>query len=315
MARISLRAVLDDTLIKKFQGLASGSKSSGQAIVASLKGKSSEVNIATGLRVGARTFGTAVQGLNTAITFLNTSKASLGELSKVTDEMINLADTASKSTTSSQERYEADLDFQRLGDKFQRIVKNSKLGDREILTVDGLSEFLKVVGLDEDSSQSIKAVFDKFKVPVGDDSLASEEAQGPRPAQIPRQAYSATAAFTADYENIFDEEATLRTRPNAYKLLGDLNALKDQIDGNVKALDNGIEVIGKNIDLVRATGLAFLDMSDQINSADTADQVASQLRQKINADVPGALAQAENLESIIVAALSLDLDKLGLSSN
>lgn len=316
MARISLRAVVDDTLIKRFQGLASGSKSAGQSIVGALNGNSAaDASISSGLRVGAKTFGTAVQGLNTAITFLNTSRATLENLGEITDDLITLAETASKSTTSSQERHDADLEFQRLGDKFKRIVGDAKIGDKEFLTTEGIAEFLKVVGLDKDASTSIANVFDKFKVPVEEDSLASDEAQGPRPAKIPAQAYSSTAAFTEDYEKIFDDDATLRTRPNAYKVLGDLNALKDQIDGNVKALDNGIEVIGKNIDLVRAAGLAMLDLSEQITTADDADSVAEQVRQKINQDAPGALAQAENLEAIVVAALSLDLEALGISSN
>lgn len=312
MARISLRSVLDDTFVKRFQGLASGS--SQQQLANSLKGQSSEVSIASGLRIGARTFGTAIQGLNTAITFLNTSKGTLEGLGELTEKMIVLAERASASTSSTQDRRDADLEFQRLGDEFKRTVNNAKLGEREFLTVDGISEFLKVVGLDEENSTTISDVFKKFKVPSEDDTLASDEAQGPRPVEIPAQAYSATAAFTVDYEKVFDDEVTINTRPNAYKVLADLNALKDQITGNMKALDNGIEVIGKNIDLVRSAGLAFLELSEQITTEDDADAVAKQLNRMIKADAPAALSQAENLESIVVAALSLDLDKLGLSN-
>ncbi len=311
MARISLRSVIDDTFVRRFQGLASGS--SQQNLANALRGQSSEVSISTGLRTGAQTFATSVQGLNTAISFFNTAKATLQNLDKLTDKLITLADRSSKSTTFTQERREANLEFQKLGDEFQRIISNAKLGEREFLTTEGIDEFLKVVGLDKDTSDSVKAIFDKFKVPIEDDNLASEEAQGERPSKIPPQAYSATAAFTVDYEKLFDDDVTIATRPNAYKVLGDLNALKEQIGSNIEGIDNGIEIIGKNMDLVRAAGFAFLELSDQLENETDATTVAEELRRMISRNAPAALSQAENLEALIVAALSLDTEKLGLS--
>ena len=91
-------------------------------------------------------------------------------------------------------------------------------------------------------------------------------------------------------------------------------ALKKQIKDNKKALDAGVEFIGKNIDLVRAAGLAFLKLSDQVTNEKDAVKVADSLRTEIQQNAPAALAQAENLEPIIVAALALDPAKLGLVS-
>ena len=314
MARISLNKVVTDTLVKRFQGLASGGGSNEQSLAKALRGDSSEASIRSGLRTGAQTFAKAIQGLNLGITFFNTAKATLEDLDKITDKLIELAQRSSKSTTSSQERYEADLEFKKLGRSFKKIVDEAKIGENEFLNLEGISGFLLNFGLDQKSSQSIEETFKKFKVVAGDDSLASLNAQGPRPARIPPQAYSATAGFSVEYEKIFEEQVSIRTRPNAYKVLSDLEALKKQITDNSKALDNGIEIIGKNIDLVRAAGFAFLDLSEQISDSDTADEVAQQLRRRIRIDAPGALSQAENLESIVVAALALDFDKLGISS-
>lgn len=312
MARISLRSIIDDSFVKRFQGLASGGNQN--SLASALRGQSSQATISSGLRVGARTFATAVQGLNTAITFLNTSKATLQSLGKLTGKLSELAERASQSTASSQERYQADLEFRKLATEFKQVIDQAKLGDREFLTLEGISDYLTTVGLDKEESQSIAALFDRFRVPAEDDSLASQEAQADRPVRIPASAYSATAAFTVEYEQIFDEEVTIRNRPNAFKVLADLEALQTQIDDNIKVLDSGVELIGKNIDLVRAAGFAFLELSDQISDDADAAQVASELRKKINRDAPAALAQAENLQAIVVAALALDPEKLGISS-
>lgn len=312
MARISLRSVIDDTLIKRFQGLASTSSSSTGFSAASAS-QASSTSIESGLRVGARTFATAVQGLNTAITFLNTSKSSLEVLGGITDKMIDLAERASSSSSSRQERHDANTEFQRLANQFQSGVSNAKLGDREVLNIEDISEYLTLVGLDKEQSDSIASLFDKFTVPAEDSYLASEEPQAERPIKIPAGAYTNTSRTTSDYSALFDSDVSLETRPNAYKVLADLKALRNQIDDNSKALDSGIEIIAKNIDLVRAAGLAFLDLSSQINSTDEADQVAIELQDKIRQDAPGALSQADNLESIIVAALALNPDELGLS--
>ena len=312
MARISLRGVIDDTLIRRFQGLASdASKSPTQA----LTGGGGGATIQTGLRVGARTFATAVQGLNTAITFFNTGKATLDGLGKITDKMISLAEKAGKANSSSEERNNANTEFQRLANQFQKTIKEAKLGNREFLTLSGISEYLQIVGLDREESDSVAAIFDEFVVPAEDDTLASEEIKGPRPAPIPPSAYAGTSRTTIEYSELFDDQVSILTRPNAHKVLNDLKALKDQIATNVEALDSGIKIIGDNLDLVRAAGVAFLDLSNQIEGEVEAEEVASRLRDQIRRDAPAALAQAENLEAMIVAALALNPEELGLTTN
>lgn len=304
MAKIGLKAVVDERFIKRFQGIASGAGSPEKSIANALKGKNSQASIQTGLRVGARTFSTAVQGLNMAITFLSTSKATLENLDQMTDKLIALARKATESTTTNQERQEADIEFKRLGSKFKKIVNNAKLAGRELLTLDGVSDILTTVGLDQEKSSAVADVIKKFKTPAADNALASGKATGE--TKIPPQAYSATAAITADYESIFDDQATVTTRPNAYKILGDLEAMKGQIKENLAAGENGIDIIKKNVDLVRAAGFAFLELSEQINTSEDADFVAQELRKRIKKEVPEALSQAENLESIVVAALTLN---------
>lgn len=312
MTVTSLRAVVDESFVLRFAGLAQ-SGSSNQSLAKALKGEGGGNKIETGLRFGARTFATAVQALNSGIAVLNISQSTLTGLGKLTDDMIALADEASQSTTSSQARRRLDLEFKQLGNKFQEVVDEAKLGETEYLTVDGLSHMLTNLGLDENTSDSIAAVFKKFVVPDGDDTLASEETKGARPVRIPAGAYTTpvTVARTSkEYEEIFDGTVDLTTRPGAYQLLNDLKGLKGQIEDNLSALDNAVTVVGQNIDLVRAAGLAFLDISDKIGSETDADAIATQLRDRIRKDAPAALAQAENLIPIVIAALAFDSSAL-----
>ncbi|MCO6431989.1 MAG: hypothetical protein J5J00_14110 [Deltaproteobacteria bacterium] len=311
MARISLRSIINDDLINRFRGLASGGSSNNLANA--LRGEASSPDIQSGLRTGARTFASAVQALNTGISFLNATGATLQQLGKLTDRMIALAEKASASSSSSQNRHDADIEYKRLTNQFERALRDAKLGDREFLTISGISEYFKVLGLDADKSSSIQAVFDRFVVPREDDTLASEEIEGERPVKIPPSAYSGTARFTVEYDSLFADNVTLTTRPNAYKVMTDLKALREQIDDNVKAVENAIDTVGKNIDLVRTAGLAFLELSDQINSSQEAEQVASSLRDRIRREAAKALSQAENLEPIIVATLALNPDDLKLN--
>jgi hypothetical protein len=87
-------------------------------------------------------------------------------------------------------------------------------------------------------------------------------------------------------------------------MVEDLKGLKRQIDKNNKVLEDGIGVIAQNIELVRATGLALLEVEGQITGAEEADDVARRVRDLIRLDAGAALAQAENLEPLAVAALA-----------
>ncbi len=103
-------------------------------------------------------------------------------------------------------------------------------------------------------------------------------------------------------DKIFD--GNIRRREDAFRTLNDLKALKDQIKDNLEAVDEALDYLQQNIDLVRATGLAFLDLSDKIDTDQEAEDVARLVEQEIRFTAPAdALKHAENLSPIVVAAL------------
>ncbi len=113
--------------------------------------------------------------------------------------------------------------------------------------------------------------------------------------------------MSKEFSSLFALDANIRSRANAVRMNVDLKALKAQIKENLSALNTATDVVSKNLELARATGLAFLDASSTISSSSDAATVAASLREAIRANARQAISQAENLEPMIVAALSLNV--------
>lgn len=283
-----------------FIGLFSSSSSSSSSVSLS----SSSSNLSTSLRAGAQTFAAAVQTLNSTTSFLNTTKEDLEKIEKIADKAIAIGERASRKSTSSATRSELTAEFRKLGSEYHRIMDEAKIGDYNVLSEDDVSGALELVGLNQKTSDSIAAIFKKFKLSGKDDSLASEYMKGGRPVPIPASAFT-PGRSTQDYEELFDKERTMKTAPDGYYLVSDAKAFKEQIGKNIKAIDNGLKVVQKNIDLVRGAGFAFLDESNQITTSAEAEDVVTDLQQRIRQNAPGALSQAENLNPVVVATLTI----------
>ncbi len=123
---------------------------------------------------------------------------------------------------------------------------------------------------------------------------------GERPNKYSRASKIATT--------VFDSSLNLKSPADAYRVIDALSTLKDQLETNLKAMDNATNVVSLNIDLVRATGFALLDLSEQITSSDDAESIARKLKNEIRSNAPQALSQAENLHPLAVAAMMLNDD-------
>ena len=309
MSKVSLTDAINESFITRFRGLSAQQGSTSNYIPGG--NANSTTNISSGLRTGAKLMWNAIQNLNSVIAVLNISEDSLNKLEEITGEVIDLAKKATEAGSGSQARQKLSMEFQSFGGRFFEIVENAKIEKKDYLTTKGLSEILTAAGLDEASSQSIEDLFSEFQVIDDVGSLAADEIKGRRPVKIPPSAYTTTGGGTVskqskEYDSVFDTTRSLRTMPDAYRLLSDVTALHDQIQKNKEAILNAKEIVGKNVDLVRATGLAFLDISETITDEKDAEKVAQDLRDKIRMDAKSALSQAENLDSIIVAALAFE---------
>lgn len=300
MSSISLSRAISSNYIQGFIGLAQGSTSG----TAALRGGGG-VTISSALRSGARLLVGAVQTLNATITVVNVSRGSLDQLNTYTDQLLDLAKTASASTTSPQARRDLDLRFKAIGNDFKDLLEQSKIQDNNYLTKGGLEAIFQRAGLDANTSDSIGDVFADFQVTEVDDYLASPSNVGKRPAPIPVSAYTPKTKSTKVYDSIFDATRSITNRADAYLMVEDLKALKGQIEHNISAYDGVVDVLGKNLTLIRETGLAFLDASSQITSFKDAEAAAQFIQDEVRKNASAALSQAENLEPMTVAALAL----------
>jgi len=191
MTVISLERVVNASFVKRFQGLATGAAGSTNPF-----GGSSNVSISDGLRLGARTFATAVQGLNATISFVNISRNTLGQLGKVVDTMVDLAQQASERGVGSDGRSDLNLKFKKLVERFREVVKNSDIAGDDYLSSEGIGAILRKIGLTEETSAKLTKIFDAFALPKTEDKFASERFKAARPLEIPDSVFDAAVSKT-----------------------------------------------------------------------------------------------------------------------
>lgn len=225
MAGISLNKALSADFLQRFVGLASSSQSPTQAVKGGLQGDKA---LSAGLRIGARTFATAVDGLNGAISFVNLSQKTLEDLSKITDKLIDVTKRATSIQTSADSRAKLEIEFKRLAGEFRRTVKNATTGDNEFLSKEGLTEVFQTIGLDEKSSSSIARIFSQFVTSSSDDSLASEKTAGPQ-ITVPIGAFSVRES---------DSEYTIERISNIEYSGGGISSVNSVILGDVSTTLN-----------------------------------------------------------------------------
>lgn len=189
MARIGLSSAISGSLIERLSALSSGDTTI-QNFQRPVIGEGVSVNISSGLRLGAQTFATAIQNLNLSATVVLAARETLGSLLELTEDVLTVAQKASQPGLGQQSIQRHSLEFRSLGNKFEKIIREAELEDTEILTVEGLTEFLTKAGLDPKAASSIADVFNRFILRPGEGLLASETVDHSRQVHIPPGAYS-----------------------------------------------------------------------------------------------------------------------------
>lgn len=300
--KVGLNSIINESFVNRFTGLAS----EGQK--ANALGGGQQASISSGLRRGAQTFATSTQVLNSAISFVNSSDSTLGSLEEITDDLITLAERATNPNVGQQERRRLDVQYRKLANDFEQVLEGATLGELDLLKRSGFESLLNNTGLTVEDSPDIAAFFDQLAL-VSDDEdgpLADPETQGEGRALLPAALVSAGVRRAPANREIFAAETTLTTRADAYEVLHDLKALSEQIKTNRGALEELRGVLDDNLVLARETGLAFLEVGDRLDGAEEADEVARDIRALVRRNAGPALAQAANLEPLVVAALLVD---------
>lgn len=160
-------------------GKARANGNAGKQIADIVSGKNSD-NLQVRLTAGARTTLVAIQNLSNIAKTINIAKNSLGKLNDVVDDLVKIATTASEAGTSSIKRDQLDLEFRKLVKEFRKEIKESDVGGQDVLSKEGLTNLLKIVGINIEESETLKKAFEDLTLSDDDTSLISERTKGER---------------------------------------------------------------------------------------------------------------------------------------
>lgn len=295
---VSIARFVSSNLVDRITALSAGESRSGQAFAQALQGGAGggEDKISRTIRFGAQAYATSLSGINFTASALNLAESDLEQLSALTNEALFAVSRASNPRASKEIRSDATRTLYSVGKAFDKIIDNAILGDKEYLTEAGLSELFVQIGLDPQSSKTVGKVFDTFIFEGSDNLLASKDIKG--------DTQNSSAG------ELFSNSRRINTAKEAIQIQEDLVALNNQIQTNLEGFKELRGVLAENAFLVRATSIAFSSVAEQINSIDDANDLAQALRKEISRNAQSVAAQAENLEPLIVAALTFEQNNL-----
>jgi hypothetical protein len=299
----SLRQVITGKFI---QGLTKQSKASNSSAAIN-RNSADAASLDVSLRTGARNLGQGLQALNIGITYINVSRDVNEKLLDVVTKLELLVSKGAKGVASGQNEGLMQQEFQGLATEFQKLVRNAKIQGNDVLDVTALSEVMVRGGVDPEASSELGAAFDKIEPVATGDKEAPTTSSG---AIIPlNQFANALRRTSAQFAQAQESGEPIDGLGAAFKPVRDtLSELREKLQSNIKALNQASDVVAKNIDVVRAAGLAMLDLSSSIKGNEDPETIARIIQEKIRKGAPGALAEASNINSIMVAGFSLTSD-------
>ncbi len=298
MAVTILSRVIDESFVKTLTkvGTSSSSDSTGQT---TLRAKQ-EVSLSEGLRSGARSFGAGIQLLNIGISYINVSRAANEKLLGVVEKLERVLTKASRGGITPGKAQSLKQSFGELVGDFEGVLKETAAQDINVFKVDDLANILARAGLDRDNVNEISNAFKKI-TSLSDSRIDKSGEVSTSADLIPKEQF-----YRVLKQSIRDPDEVVGDDDGSggfSAVRSGMKKLRQTLQSNVKALNQTTDVIGRNIELVRAVGLAMLDLSSSIAGDATAASIAEELQGRIRTSAPLLLSQAHNLEAISVAGL------------
>lgn len=263
-------------------------------------GQSSQVSISAGLRSGARNFSVGVQLLNNGITVINVARAANENLLELVGRLEDVVSDASKGGIGPGKARRLRSAFGDVASEFEALIAKTAEEKLDVFNPDDLSNVLSRAGLEIETVDEIAAAFKKL-TSLADASIDVAGNVVSSASMIPEDDFNRILRQSiVDLDDPLAEEAG----GGFVAIRNKVTKLRNVLEGNIKALDQTADVIGKNLNLVRVVGLAMLDLSDSLPSDATAASAAEQLQVKIRQGAPLLLGQAHNLKSIVVAGMA-----------
>jgi hypothetical protein len=297
MAISSLRTVVTASFI---QGLSSGG--SGGRAAATGKGKDTQAIDVT-LRSTAKNFAAGVQSLNVGISYVNVSRDFNRRLLTTVDKLEGLVSRAGKGNLTSSSAKVMRDEFESLARDFQDTLKRSKIQGRDVLDPSTLADVLGDAGLSSEKVDELRVAFREMRS-LSQASIGAEGESISLPPTIPVDEFTSAVRRSTVSDEAEEGAEPEDVAANFSGIRDSLKRIRSTLKDNLSALDKTTEVLKQNLEISRAAGLAFLDVSNNVKGNESPEDLADAIRRQIQSAAPRALSQAHNLESIMVAGLT-----------
>jgi hypothetical protein len=277
--------------------MASGSTSSRPKM--SL-GKEPDEPLSVTLQRGARGAAAAIQSLNSGISFINIAADYTNNMLKVVDGLDTLVQKAGKGNIPPSKARLYKSQFDELSQAYEELVVGSVVKGRDILSTTEMAAVLKKGGLDSAKVDELEAAFKKVTSFSGVDVLSNGETKSSGELFPAEDFYRAVRQATRDPEDpVQNDDGSAAFN----KIRAAVKEIKSKVEKNIEALNEAAALVGKNIELVRATGFALLDASRGVSGDKDAEMLALEIRGAIRSKAASNLSEADNLNAILAAGL------------
>lgn len=251
------------------------------------------------LRIGAQNFAASMQLLNGGATFVNLSRDANEKLLAIVTKLEKLTDRANRGDISGSVAKRLRSEFESLADDFDKKIDAAQENDRDILDLDQLKGVLARAGLDPERVGELALALKRFSHPA-EASVNSDGEVVSEGNPVPLEDFKrALRGAQSDEDNPVDDRSGFFGG-----IRGKLKELRGHLEFNLKALDETTKMLGESMTLVRAAGFAFLDVSNEMTGAESSEEIASRLRERIRGSARSGLGQVHNLEQIMIAGMA-----------
>ena len=136
-------------MLYRLSGIARNARSSANAS-GGFSGSDNAVTVSVGLQKGSEAFSKSMLRLDDAISDVATVRSSLFELSELSNQLVEIASTASDTGTSDAQRVILNSKMKTLLAEFSDAKEEAKTNDVDLLEKDDLKEVLEDTGVDFD---------------------------------------------------------------------------------------------------------------------------------------------------------------------
>lgn len=275
---------ISGSLLLRLAERAGGGASSGQGESAGSFSTADRGSIAEGLSFGASSFQDSTIRLNEGLNVLRLSSATLTELSSVAEDLLQLAQKAAKTETTTEERTRLDAIFQAKILQFQKIMSGAESGTKDALDSSDLQEALVDSGIDFTRSSALASAFSGLG--GGDGELGYEK------------------VTLADERIVNPLMLDVETIDNADDAAEAFTSLRAMINAEQERLFTVTSELEDSIRFAFQARQSFLNKSGESLSNNNAEEIAKSIVAEIKRNTSDpALAAHSDLDRILAATL------------